>query len=152
MRGDWGHMKSTFVYVGKVRGQGRPRFAQGHAYQTKADTTFKAHIADEYRKQGGLFYGAMPLSVTIDIQRTLPKSLWDRAKALFDTGKPDCDNIAKAVLDALNGVAFDDDSQVVTLIVRKFPRVRMPNDNDQMRVTVSEVDTETVYPQVYIPE
>ncbi len=32
--------------------------------------------------------------------------------------KPDCDNVAKAVLDALNGVAYEDDSQVVELTVQ----------------------------------
>ena len=145
-------MKSTFTCVGKVRGQGRPRFAQGHAYQTKADTTYKSRIAEQYRKQGGLFFGAMPLSVTIDVQRALPKSLWDKVRALFDTGKPDCDNIAKAVLDALNGVAFDDDSQVVTLVVRKYPRARISIDDEYVRVTISDVDTNTLYPRVYIPE
>lgn len=145
-------MRSTFVCVGKVRGQGRPRFARGHAYQTKADTTYKAKIAEQYRKQGGLFFGAMPLSVTIDVQRALPKSLWDKVRALFDTGKPDCDNIAKAILDALNGVAFDDDAQVVILLVRKFPRVRMSSDDEYVRVTISDVDTETLYPRVYIAE
>lgn len=71
---------------------------------------------------------------------------------MFDTGKPDCDNIAKAVLDALNGVAFDDDSQVVTLVVRKYPRVRISSDDEYVRVTISDVDTNTLYPRVYIPE
>lgn len=35
------------------------------------------------------------------------------------TMKPDCDNISKACLDALNGVAFHDDSQVAELHVYK---------------------------------
>jgi Holliday junction resolvase RusA-like endonuclease len=35
------------------------------------------------------------------------------------TKKPDCDNMAKIVLDALNGIAFDDDSQITDLIVHK---------------------------------
>ena len=34
--------------------------------------------------------------------------------------KPDCDNLAKAVLDALNGVLWQDDSQVVELSVSKW--------------------------------
>lgn len=34
-------------------------------------------------------------------------------------GKPDIDNIQKAVLDGLNGVAYDDDSQVVDVHCRK---------------------------------
>ena len=35
------------------------------------------------------------------------------------TKKPDCDNIAKIVLDSLNGIAFMDDKQVVNLVVTK---------------------------------
>lgn len=43
--------------------------------------------------------------------------------------KPDCDNIAKICLDALNGIAFPDDSQIVLLLVVKHysenPRVEV---------------------------
>lgn len=35
------------------------------------------------------------------------------------TKKPDIDNIAKVVLDALNGIAYKDDKQVINLSVRK---------------------------------
>lgn len=33
--------------------------------------------------------------------------------------KPDCDNLAKSVLDALNGIAYNDDSQITSLHVVK---------------------------------
>lgn len=35
------------------------------------------------------------------------------------THKPDADNVAKAVLDALNGLAYEDDSQVQELVIIK---------------------------------
>lgn len=35
------------------------------------------------------------------------------------THKPDCDNIAKIVLDALNGLAYKDDSQITAMLVFK---------------------------------
>ena len=35
------------------------------------------------------------------------------------TKKPDCDNIAKIILDSLNKIAYHDDSQVVDLHVNK---------------------------------
>ena len=38
---------------------------------------------------------------------------------LLPCKKPDIDNIAKAVLDALNGVAYGDDNQVTALEVSK---------------------------------
>ena len=33
--------------------------------------------------------------------------------------KPDADNIAKAILDSLNGLAYKDDNQIVDLSVKK---------------------------------
>lgn len=36
------------------------------------------------------------------------------------TKKPDADNVLKAVLDALNGLAWVDDAQVFSATVRKF--------------------------------
>jgi Holliday junction resolvase RusA-like endonuclease len=45
------------------------------------------------------------------------------------TKKPDTDNLAKIILDSLNKMAYDDDSQIVTLTVQKFysdePRVEV---------------------------
>lgn len=34
--------------------------------------------------------------------------------------KPDCSNIVKGIEDALNGMIWKDDAQIVTLIVRKW--------------------------------
>lgn len=38
---------------------------------------------------------------------------------VFYRGKMDVDNVAKSVLDGLNGVAYEDDDQVVELLIRK---------------------------------
>lgn len=38
---------------------------------------------------------------------------------ILPTKKPDCDNIAKIICDALNGVAYKDDKQIVQLLVSK---------------------------------
>ena len=48
------------------------------------------------------------------VQVSLSISLTE--KRYFDV---DVDNLAKTVLDSLNGIAFDDDSQVSSLIVEK---------------------------------
>jgi Holliday junction resolvase RusA-like endonuclease len=56
----------------------------------------------------------------------IPKSWSKREKtsALLEvrlpTGRPDLDNYAKAVKDALTGIAYADDSQVVILQLRKI--------------------------------
>lgn len=39
---------------------------------------------------------------------------------VLPTTKPDIDNLAKCVLDALNGIAYRDDNQVVRLESSKF--------------------------------
>ena len=45
------------------------------------------------------------------------------------TKKIDCDNLCKTILDALNGIAYDDDKQVCMLYVEKryggFPKVKV---------------------------
>jgi Holliday junction resolvase RusA-like endonuclease len=41
-------------------------------------------------------------------------------KHKFPTKKPDGDNIAKAILDSLNAVAYHDDSYVVELVASKY--------------------------------
>lgn len=116
-------MRHTFEYVGPVRGQGRPRFGNGRTYKAKNDTRYEEALRTAYRASGGpCFDGAV--EVSIFVQRALPKSAPKRVTMETDTHKPDPDNIAKSVLDALNGVAWEDDAQVVALNVRKLPRIR----------------------------
>ena len=49
------------------------------------------------------------------------------------TKKPDADNLAKAILDALNGVAYPDDAQIVKLTVRK-----RDGETDMVHVLIEE--------------
>jgi Holliday junction resolvase RusA-like endonuclease len=53
---------------------------------------------------------------------------------IFPTIKPDTDNIAKSILDSLNGIAFLDDKQVVKLEVEKYYAA-----NASVVVTIQEV-------------
>lgn len=134
-------MKSiTFHYEGKVRGQGRPRFTKnGHAYQDKKDAEYKQEIIKAYRKTAGDYsFGDSPVSVTVAVYRALPKTRAKSLKLEPDCFKPDVDNIAKAVLDALvNCCAIRDDRQVVKMVVRKYPRKR--RSIEHMFITINEV-------------
>lgn len=65
-----------------------------------------------------------PVILTVDAYRPLPESRPGRVRSESDTFKPDADNEAKLVMDALNGLVWADDAQVVDLHVRKHPRAR----------------------------
>ena len=63
-----------------------------------------------------------PIMMNIDFYFEIPKS-WNRAKrenAKWHTSRPDKDNLEKSVKDALNGIAYHDDSQVCDGRVRKM--------------------------------
>ena len=73
----------------------------------------------------------------------IPKSISKkkREKMLIDairpTKKPDCDNISKVICDALNGIAFHDDSMIVGLEVEKFY-----SENPCVDVTIRSCENE----------
>ena len=110
---------------GRPRGKSRPRFHNGHAYTPKTTKEYEKEIRDCYITQDGRKHDG---SVTVDIEAIfkIPES-WTKKKKweTIDKGKrpevrPDIDNIVKIVMDALNGIAYDDDSQVVEIKARKI--------------------------------
>lgn len=81
------------------------------------------------------------VTVAIVATRPLPKSRPKYVVYEPDTYKPDADNIAKLVLDGLNGRAWEDDAQVTDLTVSKTGRTR--NEYEGMTICVSwEVEDE----------
>ena len=67
-----------------------------------------------------------PLEVHIIAYYEIPKSISKKKKQemledkIRPTIKPDTDNIAKSILDSLNGIAYKDDKQIVSLKVDKY--------------------------------
>lgn len=117
---------ACFEYRGPVKGQARPRFdgRSGRAYEAKGMREYKAAIKAAYLEQVGKSFWGAPLEVSIHAYKPIARSTPKRVTLQAWKAKPDADNIAKAVLDALKGVAFDDDSQVVQLRVWKHVRTR----------------------------
>lgn len=84
--------------------------------------------------KGMLFPFRVPVAVRIDAYGPLPES---RPKSITSepyTFKPDADNIAKLVLDGMNGAVWGDDNQVVELHVVKWPRRRGIEPHMDIRV------------------
>lgn len=118
---------SARFYVPFVLGKGRARFMKGsgRAYTPRKTADAMESIRAAYAAAGGSKApeGA-EVSVHITTIRPLPKTTPRRIEDEPDVHKPDVDNIAKLVLDALNGVAWEDDAQVTDLVVGKCRRTR----------------------------
>ena len=122
-------LEIVFEVPGEPRGKGRPRFTKtGHPYTDSETRAYENKIVAYYHKQLGAF--RWPDSAFISLQVTayypIPKSATKAATAAMREGamlpsrKPDIDNVMKIVLDALNGVAYKDDSRVVRVEARKI--------------------------------
>lgn len=118
-----------FVVDGAAVGKGRPRVStiggRPRMY-TPAKTMAWERLVSE--GAAGAMGSTMPSeqqwSIRICIFMPVPVS-WPRRRqeaalqGLEHPGKPDLDNVAKAVLDGLNGIVYRDDKQVTRLVVEK---------------------------------
>jgi len=120
-------MAITFSVPGDPVPQPRPRvstrggFARAYVPAKHAVHAYRAAIADAAREAGAGVHGD-PVEVVIDLVFARPQSHLRKnglAKDAPRYPRPDVDNATKAVLDALNGVAWQDDSQVTRLVVEK---------------------------------
>lgn len=125
-----------FSYNGEAVGKGRPRYARrGNsiiAYTPEKTKEFENNILNCFMANlnhtGGLpvYPKEKALYVNMYIGCDIPKSYSKKRREAclnyeeLPTKKPDTDNIIKAVLDALNGTAYEDDSQVVQVMCVKY--------------------------------
>lgn len=62
-----------------------------------------------------------PVSLMVRASYLIPKS-WSKKKvagAIWRTARPDADNLAKIIADAMNTIVYGDDAQVASLTVQK---------------------------------
>lgn len=123
-----------FVVEGEVKGKMRPKATAfgGHArvYTPSAQIKNENWIKMEYlraaEKEHFNGFGDKPVRIHITTHIAIPKSFSKKkreqalALRLRPIVKPDLDNITKTILDALNGIAFDDDKQIVHIEAQKF--------------------------------
>ncbi len=120
--------KIKFVVPGKPQGKGRPRFSHGHTYTPEKTREYERQIATTYKKfyRNRYIPAHHAIRVIITAVFAPPKSASKKARSKMLSGKckytsrPDIDNIAKAVYDALNGCAWADDAQIVEQYSRKI--------------------------------
>ena len=122
----------SFIVEGKPQGKARARtFYDKRAEKMRSITpeqtkSYENLIRWKYREAGGIYHGTSTLQVAINAFYPIPQSFSRAKRKAAETGnlrpttKPDCDNIIKVVLDALNGVAYYDDKQVVCVSCNKY--------------------------------
>lgn len=131
----------SFTIPGKPIAKKRPKFARMggfvKTYTPKETLNYESEVRLYFNlskpKQFVPFDGAVAMKVCAYFP--IPKSTTKKMRALMETEKyphikkPDQDNISKIISDALNKVAYRDDSQVSDAIVRKryskVPRVEV---------------------------
>ena len=103
----------VFMLKGKPQGKGRPRVTMHGTYTPRKTVAYENAIRAAY--PGGYFTGAVMLKVMAFFAPPKSTSKKKRAEMLgrYYTHKPDGDNVLKIVKDALNGIAYNDDAQVV---------------------------------------
>lgn len=135
-----------FTVIGEPTGKGRPKFSTVNglamAYTPAKTVNYETLVKLSYQQQCNdkPYDKDIPLRAEITAYFPMPKSTsMKRKKMMLDgqirhTKKCDADNLAKAVLDALNGIAYYDDSQVCELSVSK-----LYSDNPRVIVSISEI-------------
>ena len=118
--------KRMFEIPGKIQAKQRPRFNKKFAYTPANTVNYENWVKTCYlQNYKGEKLLENALKVQIDAFYEIPKSTSLKKKELMLDGeilptiKPDTDNVAKSIQDALNGIAFKDDKQVVELLVKK---------------------------------
>lgn len=123
-------MHTCFMIPGKPRGKERPRFNKrtGDVFTPPKTTDYEKTVRYCYMNaypsvRDRLHEGACFVEVTA--YYPIPQS-WPRKKkmaaiagGILPEVKPDWDNVGKTVCDALNGLAWRDDAQVVSALVSK---------------------------------
>lgn len=139
-------MKVNFIIQGKVQAKQRPKFNRfsGKAYTPQQTVNYenwvKICFLEKYKNKELM---EKPLKVTINAFFEIPKSISKKKRQqileneILPIVKPDTDNIAKSILDSLNGIAYKDDKQVVKLEVNKFY-----NDIPFVSVIIEEIENE----------
>lgn len=128
------------VVEGKIKGKARPRVVRKHAFTPGDTVNYENWVKVNYIQQDNRkLVGAIKANITAYYR--IPDSYSKkRVKAILEGNeypckKPDSDNIAKIILDSLNGIAYKDDNQVVELNISK----KYTEDKERIEFELKEI-------------
>jgi len=116
--------KIEFIVPGVPKAQPRPRVRKAGdkawAYYPKGVGPWKESLAAycSQNRPSDPIEGPIRLDVSFFLPR--PKNMKSRMDCEPHIKKPDSDNLLKAVMDSMNDIFWNDDSQVCDVRVRKF--------------------------------
>lgn len=121
---------NSFIVQGKPFGKQRPRVTTkgryAHAYTPTETAEYEEKVRVAYKEQCNEYYSkdkAIGLTILAIFEPSKSDSKRVREDKLLGKiqpmKKPDWDNIGKIICDALNGVAWEDDKQVISATVLK---------------------------------
>jgi len=134
-------VKIQFTVPGKPMGKQRARTLKtGRSYTPKETVNYETlvkqiYIMQNFSKQ---LEGAIQAEITAYFP--IPQSASKKKKEQMLSGeirpitKPDLSNIVKIIEDALNGIAYRDDSQIVKVHAEKYY-----SDQPRVEVTIKEI-------------
>lgn len=120
-------MEYQITIPGQPVAKARPRVTKaGHAYTPQKTKVYERLVQSIFIGEYGKPQLEGPLLLEMDLYFQIPKSTRKKDvplmldKSIRPVKRPDLDNCLKAVSDALNGVAYKDDSQIVGAVLRKY--------------------------------
>lgn len=118
--------------VGVIHGHARTYLPDSHPVHV-----FKAAVADSSSKAfpNGPLTGPLLLSANFIMPR--PKSMTTKRgpnARVYSSKKPDLDNLMKSLADAMNGIAYVDDSQIATARIHKT--IAAANESPRVEVEI----------------
>ncbi len=134
-------MKISFTIPGEPTGKARPRVQKFGTRNEEKTVLYENLVKTCFFRQsnGRKFDDDAQLDVRVTAYYQIPKSVSKKKQEAMlkhiirPKKKPDVDNVAKIILDALNKEAYYDDAQVVDFQLRKFY-----SDNPRVVVTIQE--------------
>ena len=121
--------------------KGRPRLGRYGTYTPKKTQEYEEYVKMCWlAKYGSIKPSEQSLEVDIVFYLPIPKSVNKKKRAemldgkIKHTKKPDIDNLIKSVLDALNGLAYADDSQIIKVAAEK-----QYSEKPRTEIQISEV-------------
>lgn len=119
-----------FEIQGEPMGKQRPKFSRAgkfvRTYTPAKTVNYEQWVKLCYKQAGGEHLGTGPIEIVVEVNYKIPKSFSKKKRQqaldriIVPTVKPDCDNVLKIICDSLNGIAYEDDKQIVHANVWKF--------------------------------